>query len=80
MGFVLFEDVDGMEVYVNPERVMWVREYPGNTTVINCGSEDRIAGRLTPAAQAVAALGLRCGRGGGMGCGGARFGFLSLWF
>ena len=57
MEFVLFEDVDGMEVYVNPERVMWVREYPGHKTMISCGGEDRFAVRLTPA-QAVAALGI----------------------
>ncbi|MDQ1389365.1 MAG: hypothetical protein QOF56_2819, partial [Acidobacteriaceae bacterium] len=24
----MFEDVDGMEVFVNPEQVIWVREYP----------------------------------------------------
>jgi hypothetical protein len=54
--FVMFEDVDGMEVYVNPDRVIWVREYPGQTTVISCGHEDRFAIRLAPA-QAVAALG-----------------------
>jgi hypothetical protein len=54
--FVMFEDVDGMEVFVNPERVIWVREYPGQTTVISCGHEDKFAIRLAPA-QAVAALG-----------------------
>ena len=27
MEFVMFEDVDGLEVFVNPERVIWVREY-----------------------------------------------------
>jgi hypothetical protein len=54
--FVMFEDVDGMEVYVNPDRVMWVREYPGHKTVISCGREDKFAVRLAPA-QAVAALG-----------------------
>ena len=54
--FVMFEDVDGMEVFVNPERVIWVREYPNHTTVISCGHEDRFAVRLAPA-QAVAVLG-----------------------
>jgi len=54
--FVMFEDVDGMEVFVNPERVIWVREYPGETTIISCGHEDKFAVRLAPA-QAVAALG-----------------------
>ncbi len=29
----MFENVDGMEVFVNPERVIWVREYPGQITV-----------------------------------------------
>ena len=52
----MFEDVDGLEVFVNPKRVIWIREYPGETTVISCGAEDRFAVRLSPA-QAVAALG-----------------------
>ncbi|MFZ1138570.1 MAG: hypothetical protein WAN76_05300 [Candidatus Sulfotelmatobacter sp.] len=56
MEFVMFEDVDGMEVFVNPERVIWVREYPNQTTVISCGHEDKFAVRLAPA-HAVAALG-----------------------
>jgi hypothetical protein len=54
--FVMFEDVDGMEVFVNPERVIWVRERPGGTTVISCGHEDKFSVRLAPA-HAVAALG-----------------------
>lgn len=54
--FVMFEDVDGMEVYVNPERVIWVREYPNHTTVISCGHDDKFAVRLAPS-HAVAALG-----------------------
>ena len=53
----MFEDVDGMEVFVNPERVVWVREYPNQTTVISCGHEDKFAVRLAPA-LAVAALGV----------------------
>jgi hypothetical protein len=52
----MFEDVDGMEVFVNPDRVIWIREYPNQTTVISCGHEDKFAVRLAPA-QAVAALG-----------------------
>lgn len=56
VDFVMFEDVDGMEVFVNPERVIWVREYPNQTTVISCGHEDKFAVRLAPA-HAVAALG-----------------------
>lgn len=56
MEFVMFEDVDGMEVYVNPERVIWVREYPNQTTVISCGHDDKFAVRLHPA-QALAVLG-----------------------
>lgn len=56
VDFVMFEDVDGMEVFVNPERVIWVREYPGQTTIISCGDEDKFAVRLSPA-QTVAALG-----------------------
>ena len=56
MELVMFEDVDGMEVFVNPERVVWVREYPNQTTVISCGHEDKFAVRLAPS-LAVAALG-----------------------
>jgi hypothetical protein len=56
MEFVMFEDVDGMEVYVNPERVIWVRELPNQTTVISCGHDDKFAVRLHPA-QALAVLG-----------------------
>lgn len=56
MDFVMFEDVNGMEVFVNPERVIWVREYPNQTTVISCGQEDKFAVRLAPA-HAVAVLG-----------------------
>jgi hypothetical protein len=56
MEFVMFEDVDGMEVYVNPERVIWVREHPNQTTVISCGHDDKIVVRLHPA-QALAVLG-----------------------
>lgn len=54
--FVMFEDVDGMEVFVNPDRVIWVREYPDQTTVISCGHDDKFKVRLAPA-HAVAALG-----------------------
>jgi hypothetical protein len=54
--FVMFENVDGLEVFVNPERVIWVREYPGQITVISCGDDDKFAVRLSPA-QTVAALG-----------------------
>ena len=56
MEFVMFEDVDGMEVFVNPEKVIWVREYSNHTTVISCGKDDKFAVRLAPA-HAVAALG-----------------------
>jgi hypothetical protein len=56
MDFVMFEDVDGLEVFVNPERVIWVRELSNHTTVISCGHEDKFAVRLAPS-HAVAALG-----------------------
>ena len=56
MEFVMFEDVDGLEVFVNPKHVIWVRENPGHTTVISCGDQDKFAVRLSPA-QAVAVLG-----------------------
>ena len=56
MEFVMFEDVDGLEVFVNPERVIWVREQHNQTTIISCGHEDKFAVRLAPA-HAVAALG-----------------------
>ena len=52
----MFEDVDGMEVFVNPEKVIWIREYPGDITVISCGHDDKFGVRLSPA-HAVAALG-----------------------
>lgn len=52
----MFEDANGMEVFVNPERVIWVREYPNQTTVISCGHEDKFTVRLA-AAHAVAVLG-----------------------
>ena len=56
MEFVMFEDVDGLEVFVNPERVIWIRECHNNTTVISCGHEDKFTVRLAPA-HAVAVLG-----------------------
>jgi hypothetical protein len=56
MEFVMFEDVDGMEVFVNPEKVIWVREYSNGTTMISCGRDDRFAVRLAPG-HAVAMLG-----------------------
>jgi len=55
--FVLFEDVHGKEVFVNPKRVMWVREYGDQNTEISCGADDKFSVRLSPA-QAVAALGV----------------------
>lgn len=56
--FVLFEDVNGHEVYVNPERVVWVRELGDRRTVISCGQEHTFTVRLSPA-QAVATLGVK---------------------
>ena len=53
----MFEDVDGLEVFVNPEKVIWVREYGHENTVISCGHEDKFTVRLAPA-QAVAVLGV----------------------
>ncbi len=55
--FVMFEDVHGKEVYVNPKRVIWVREYGDQNTEISCGAEDKFTVRLSPS-QAVAALGV----------------------
>ena len=52
----MFEDADGLEVFVNPEKVIWVRELRNQTTVISCGREDHFTVRLPPA-HAVAALG-----------------------
>jgi len=52
----MFEDVNGMEVFVNPDRVIWVREYADQNTVISCGDQDTFRVRLTPS-QAIAALG-----------------------
>jgi hypothetical protein len=59
----MFEAPDGMEVFVNPERVMWVREYPNHTTVISCGHEDKFTVRLAPA-HAVAAWATRFAKTG----------------
>lgn len=56
--FVMFEDVHGKEVFVNPKRVIWVREYGDQNTEISCGAEDKFTVRLSPA-QAVAALGVK---------------------
>ena len=47
MEFVLFEDVNGQEVFVNPKRVVWVREYGDKNTVISCGTEDKFTVRLS---------------------------------
>jgi len=52
----MFEDADGLEVFVNPERVIWIREYSKQMTEISCGHEDKFTVRLAPA-HAVAALG-----------------------
>jgi hypothetical protein len=52
----MFEDVNGQEVFVNPEQVIWVREYGDQNTVISCGGQDMFRVRLAPA-QAVAMLG-----------------------
>ena len=56
MEFVMFEDVDGLEVFVNPERVIWVIESGHENTIISCGDDDKFMVRLSPA-QAVAVLG-----------------------
>ena len=53
----MFEDVQGQEVFVNPKRVIWVREIGDQRTVISCGRDDTFTVRLTPT-QAVAALGI----------------------
>ena len=53
----MFEDVHGKEVFVNPKRVIWVREYGDQNTEISCGGEDKFSVRPSPA-QAVAALGV----------------------
>jgi hypothetical protein len=66
----MFEDVDGMEVFVNPNHVVWVREYPGKTTVISCGHEDKFRVRLSPE-QAVAALGMTVREIARLSCGGS---------
>jgi hypothetical protein len=55
--FIMFEDVHGKEVYVNPNRVIWVREYGEQNTEISCGAEDKFTVRLSPL-QAVAMLGV----------------------
>ena len=54
--FVMFEGLDGMEVFRNSDHVIWVREYPNHTTVISCGHGDKFAVRLA-LAHTVAAMG-----------------------
>lgn len=56
--FVMFEDVQGQEIFVNPERVIWVRELGDQRTIISCGRDDTFTVRLSPA-QAVATLGVK---------------------
>ena len=58
MEFVMFEDVHGKEVYVNPERVLWVREYGDHNTEVSCGESHKFTVRLSPL-QAVAMLGVK---------------------
>jgi hypothetical protein len=53
----MFEDVNGLEVYVNPQKVIWIREHGDQNTIISCGDHDNFRVRLTPA-QAVAVLGV----------------------
>ena len=53
----MFEDVHGKEVYVNPHRVIWVREYGDQNTEISCGEDDKFTVRLSPL-QAVTMLGV----------------------
>ena len=48
--------MNGMEIFVNPDRVIWVREYAAQNTVISCGHQATFRVRLTPS-QAIAALG-----------------------
>lgn len=55
--FVMFEDVNGQEIFVNPTHVIWIRERGDHNTVISCGAEDQFTVRLSPS-QAVAALGV----------------------
>lgn len=54
----MFEDVHGKEVYVNPKRVLWVREYGDQNTEISCGIDHKFTVRLSPQ-QAVVALGVQ---------------------
>jgi len=56
--FVMFEDVQGQEIYVNPAHVVWVRELGDKRTVISCGHDHTFTVRLSPA-QAVAVLGVK---------------------
>lgn len=56
--FVMFEDVQGQEIYVNPDHVVWVRELGDKRTVISCGHDHTFTVRLSPA-QAVAVLGVK---------------------
>lgn len=58
MEFIMFEDVQGQEIYVNPAHVVWVRELGDKRTVISCGHDHTFTVRLSPS-QAVAVLGVK---------------------
>jgi hypothetical protein len=58
--FVKFEDVYGKEVWVNRERINWVKEYTQQNTVISFGEENTVSVKVPPA-QVVEVL----NRGGG---------------
>jgi hypothetical protein len=58
--FVKFEDVYGKEVWVNRERINWVKEYRRQNTVISFDEDNTVSVKVPPA-QVVEVL----SRGGG---------------
>jgi hypothetical protein len=47
--FVKFEDVYGHEVWIQRERVNYIKEFTQQNTLINFGEENTVSVKLTPA-------------------------------
>jgi competence transcription factor ComK len=46
--FVKFEDVHGHEVWVNRERVNWIKEFTQDNTTISFGGEETVSVKIPP--------------------------------
>ena len=47
--FVKFQDVYGKEVWIQRERVNFIKEFTQENTLINFGEENTVSVKLTPA-------------------------------